>query len=59
MSRRPLACCDMDCATANGCRVGGYQCEECGEWYCPIISGNNGLCDYCAKENNNKKGDNE
>lgn len=31
---RPLSCCDRDCAGANGCRVGGYQFDRCGLWFC-------------------------
>ena len=31
---REITCCDRDCAGANGCRIGGYQCEDCGKWYC-------------------------
>lgn len=52
----PLACCDSDCAGANGCRIGGYQCDRCGEWYCPDFDGgvfdgmNNYVCAECAKE---------
>lgn len=26
--------CDLDCAVANGCQRGGFQCEDCGKWYC-------------------------
>ena len=31
---RPLTVCDSLCAGANGCRVGGYQCDGCGLWFC-------------------------
>lgn len=46
----PLTCCDSDCAGANGCREGGYQCEDCGMWFCPDTSGSDtpNLCADCA-----------
>ena len=50
---RPLTCCDSDCALANGCRVGGYRCDDCGLWYCKDeIENYNGqtLCADCAEE---------
>lgn len=50
---RPLACCDHDCSVVNGCQVGGYQCDDCGLWFC----GNElekiddrTLCGDCADE---------
>ena len=52
----PLACCDGDCANLNWCRIGGYQCDRCGEWYCPGIDGgvfngmNTYVCAGCAAE---------
>ena len=52
---KPLVCCDGDCARANGCRVGGYQCDTCGAWYCPeldggVFSGMKYICAECADE---------
>lgn len=54
MSRHeyPLTCCDSDCAGANGCRIGGYQCEDCGCWFCVdgvTFDGGVCLCDECAE----------
>lgn len=54
---RQLILCDSDCARANGCRVGGYQCESCGEWFCPDTDGGesfdgvNYTCRRCAEAN--------
>lgn len=53
----PLTCCDSDCARSNRCRVGGYQCTECGEWFCPDTDGGefNGMeyvCRSCEDEIN-------
>lgn len=53
----PLTCCDSDCARVNHCRVGGYQCESCGGWFCPDTDGGswNGTtrytCRRCAEAN--------
>ena len=48
----PLHCCDLECAGANGCRVGGCQCRKCGLWFCPVDGlDEDGLCDTCASEN--------
>ena len=54
---RPLVSCDSDCARVNWCRVGGYQCTECGGWFCPHTDGGdfNGMeyvCRSCADEIN-------
>lgn len=55
MSRHesPLTCCDLECAAANGCREGGYQCEDCGNWFCghEVVEGDDGVCrcDDCAE----------
>ena len=48
---KPLTCCDRDCAGVNHCRVGGYQCPDCGMWYCPDTQGHDdeGRCDDCAE----------
>lgn len=53
---RPLVSCDSDCARANMCRVGGYQCQVCGSWFCPDSDGWswNGMeytCRRCAEMN--------
>lgn len=34
-SPHKLSVCDRDCALFNNCRIGGYRCPRCGEWYCP------------------------
>ena len=53
---RPLVCCDSVCALVNMCRVGGYQCTECGGWFCPDSDGGS-FCDMrytcrrCAEAN--------
>ena len=47
---RPLTCCDGDCALVNGCRIGGYQCERCGRWFCANEICENGLCYDCKAE---------
>lgn len=49
---RPLTNCDRDCAGANGCRVGGFQCDGCGLWFCGedlnrIGDTSEYLCDDC------------
>lgn len=50
----PLRCCDSECARANGCIMGGYQCKECGEWFCKdtdggeFFDGMNYTCRQCA-----------
>ena len=55
---RPLTCCDLDCARSNRCRVGGYQCQVCGMWFCPdtdcgeFFDGVNYTCRSCADEIN-------
>lgn len=49
-SPNPLTCCDRDCAAANHCVVGGFQCEDCGEWYCPSCGGGyDNVCELCAE----------
>lgn len=64
-SPRPIRCCDSDCAGANGCRIGGYQCDRCGEWYCPDLDGgdfygtNNYVCAECAEERRKEADDGE
>lgn len=52
---KPLRCCDSECARANGCRgSGGYQCNDCGGWFCPSTDGGeffdgvNYTCRQCA-----------
>lgn len=52
---RPLTCCDRDCALANGCRIGGYQCERCGRWFCGEDLDEDRLCDDCAAERVNEE----
>lgn len=63
---RPLTCCDGECARANGCRVGGYQCDRCGGWYCPDLDGGdfygygmNYVCADCAEERRKEADDGE
>lgn len=55
---RPLTCCDRDCAGANGCRIGGYQCERCGRWFCGDEIGEDGICVDCeeAASDENEEG---
>lgn len=47
---KPLTCCDRDCAGANHCRIGGYECEGCGKWFCSTDLDEDGYCEYCAEE---------
>lgn len=50
MSPVPLKCCDTDCATVNGCVVGGYQCSICGGWFCKLdlyYEDGQWFCDDC------------
>ena len=58
---RPLTCCDRDCALVNGCRIGGYQCERCGEWFCNHELNEDNLCADCeeAEAEENEEGDEE
>ena len=49
-SLRPLDCCDSEFALVNGCRIGGYQCERCGRWFCGDEIGEDALCKDCAAE---------
>ena len=60
-SLRPLDCCDSDCALVNGCRVGGYQCARCGEWFCNHELNEDNLCVDCeeAEAEENEEGDDE
>lgn len=65
MSRHesPLTCCDWECAAANNCREGGYQCEDCGCWFCgsEVAEGEDGVlrCDDCANEYEERKAQEE
>ena len=45
---KPLTCCDRDCAGVNNCRIGGYECEGCGRWFCGSDLDEDGYCDECA-----------
>ena len=63
---RPLTCCDNLCAGANGCRVGGYQCDGCGLWFCGedltnVEGTEKYLCDDClaAREQEESEDDTE
>ena len=63
---RPLTVCDRDCAGANGCHVGGYQCDGCGLWFCGEDLNQAGdtleyLCDDClaAREQEESEDDTE
>ena len=50
---KPLTVCDRDCAGANGCRIGGYQCARCGLWFCGDEINRHDdelLCDDCMSE---------
>ena len=51
-STHPLSCCDAECAAINHCRIGGYECPDCGCYYCPDSDGmgdENGRCVSCAE----------
>jgi len=54
---RPLTCCDRECAGANGCRMGGYQCKCCGMFFCADEIGADRYCDRCAAEREEDDGD--
>lgn len=63
---RPLTVCDSLCAGANGCRVGGYQCDGCGLWFCgedlnQVGDTSEYLCDDClaAREQEESEDDTE
>ena len=58
---RPLTCCDRDCALVNGCRIGGYQCARCGEWFCGHELNEDNLCEDCegSEAEENEEGDEE
>ena len=63
---RPLTVCDSLCAGANGCRVGGYQCDGCGLWFCgedlnQVGDTSEYLCDDClaAREQEESENDTE
>ena len=46
-------CCDYECAEANGCQVGGIECEYCHRHFCAKELGeHNGkyICDDCREE---------
>lgn len=47
-SASPKTCCDRDCAGANSCQIGGYQCRCCGYWFCADEINDDDLCDECA-----------
>lgn len=49
-SLRPLDCCDSEFALVNGCRIGCYQCERCGRWFCGDEIGEDALCKDCEAE---------
>lgn len=49
-SKRPIIACDAECAYFNDCRVGGIECERCGEFFCSSEIGEDGLCDECRRE---------
>ena len=46
----PMTCCDEECAAANDCVVGGYQCEGCGRYFCADELDECGYCEACALE---------
>lgn len=55
----PLTCCDSDCAGINHCRIGGYQCESCGCWFCGDEVNEDGLCDDCANRREEEEAEEE
>ena len=48
-------CCDAECASANGCTVGGVSCGVCGLYFCADDIGENGLCAECERELENEQ----
>ena len=49
-SRRPLTCCDRECAAVNHCGgVGGVKCVRCGDYFCPNLGGDTeeNICENC------------
>ena len=63
---RPLTVCDDLCAGANNCRVGGFQCDGCGLWFCggdlnQVGDTSEHLCDDClaAREQEESEDDTE
>lgn len=62
MHEYPLTCCDWECAAANGCREGGYQCADCGCWFCVegvTFVGDECLCDDCAERRTEEREEEE
>lgn len=46
-------CCDHECAEANGCVVGGVECEWCHDYFCAgELEEYNGMyvCNECREE---------
>lgn len=61
-SNIPITCCDFDCASANGCRIGGVCCVDCGKYFCATeidFADGEWLCDECAKEREYENNENE
>lgn len=63
---RPLTICDRECSLANNCRIGGYQCDGCGLWFCGedltnVEGTEKYLCDDClaAREQEESEDDTE
>jgi len=54
---RSLTCCDRDCAVANGCRMGGYQCHICGRWYCGEEMHDVDHCSDCWEDREREEGE--
>lgn len=40
--------CDEACAAEYNCRVGGVQCERCGQFVCADELDNCGRCEMCT-----------
>lgn len=41
-------CCDAECAGVNSCRIGGFQCVECHQWFCACEIDEYGRCPECS-----------
>lgn len=58
---KPLTICDRDCAGADGCRVGGFQCDGCRLWFygedLERMPDERYLCEGCAEEYRKEHGD--
>ena len=42
--------CYWECAEANDCVIGGFECKGCGEHFCSLFIDEIGLCNECRKD---------